>query len=395
MTTRPRSAVWLSALGIGVFQVVGTFGASDNQPERRAVDAVAIALVLVGPAALARRDRWPLVAVAVAAGAADLYIGLGYAFGPVFVSVDVALFGAVQAGHRRSTWALAAAGYAGFVVALLRDPRADPGALHLALVAGWLVMVLALSEVAKGRRERFAEAERAEHEERQRRVSEQRLNLAQELHDVLAHNISLINVQASVALHLMDEQPDRARPALVTIKKASHEALRELRTALDILRDGAAPRAPAPRLTDLPALVAGVRAGGLDVRLDHDGEAPALPAAVELAAYRIVQEALTNVTRHARARTATVRLTFPEGEGAGVFVEVADDGVGGSPEPGNGIVGMRERAQALGGTVEAGPCPDGGFRVAARLPGLEPAAQPPRPPRHAASQPGAQPGAQP
>jgi signal transduction histidine kinase len=394
MGTKSRSAVWLSALGIGLFQVVGSFGAADNQPDRRAIDLLAVVLVLVGPVALAGRDRWPLGAVAATIGSAVVYVGLGYPYGPIFVGVVVALFAAVQAGHRRATWALAAAGFVGFVVAHLLDPRAEggPEVVHLVLVAGWLVVVLAVSEVVRVQRQRAADLERAAHEERQRRIGEQRLRLAQELHDVLAHNISLINVQASVALHLMDEEPEQARPALATIKEASREALHELRTALDLLRRGdgagegrgggggdgggggqAAPRAPEPRLSDLDALVAGVRAGGLDVRVEGGSPPSPLPAAVELAAYRIVQEALTNVTRHARARSATVRLTY----GDGVTVEVLDDGVGGPTDAGNidqgnGILGMRERAAALGGSVEVGPRPGGGFRVAAHLPARQP-----------------------
>jgi signal transduction histidine kinase len=359
--------VWLSALGIALFQVVGTFGAAEDQPERRAINALALVLVLLGPAALARRDRWPLVAVAVALGAANVYVGLGYPYGPIFVSVAIALFHAVQAGQGRSARWLAAAGYAGFVLASLVDPKGVPGTgpHQLALVAGWLVVVLAVAEVVRARRDQAAELERAEREERQRRVGEQRLNLARELHDVLAHNISLINVQASVALHLINEQPDQAGPALANIKVASGEALRELRSALDLLRHGEeAPRAPAPTLADLDTLVAGVRAGGLDVRLEQDGPTP-LPAAVELAAYRIVQEALTNVTRHAHAQVVTVSVSY----GEGTTIEVADDGVGGSAEPGNGISGMRERAGALGGTLHAGPRPEGGFRILAHLPG--------------------------
>jgi signal transduction histidine kinase len=261
---------------------------------------------------------------------------------------------------------VAAAGYVGFVAASFVDPRSrESSAVHLALVAGWLVVVLAVSEVIRIRRDQTAERERAAHDERQRVLSEQRLELAQELHDVLAHNISLINVQASVALHLLDEQPERARPALANIKEASRGSLHELRAALDLLRQGdEAPRSPAPRLDDLDTLVAGVRASGLDVRVERDRETPPLPPAVELAAYRIVQEALTNVTRHAHAHTATVRVAFDNG----VTVEVTDDGRGGPVGLGNGIVGMRERATALGGSVEAGPLPGGGFRVTARLP---------------------------
>ncbi|MGI9023589.1 MAG: sensor histidine kinase [Acidimicrobiales bacterium] len=367
MASRARTPVWLSALGIAAFQVVGTFGASTNQPDRRSIDAVALVLVLLGPAALAVRDRWPRAVVVVSVGAAVVYVGLGYPYGPIFVSVVVALFCAVQAGHRRATWSLAAAGYVAFVVASMLDHRADgeTGLVHLSLVAGWLLVVLAVSGVLRVRRDRAAELERFAHEEQQRRVGEQRLRLAQDLHDVLAHNISLINVQASVALHLLDERPDEARPALTTIKEASREALGELRTALDLLRGGGeVPLAPTPGLADLDALVAGVRAGGLDVRVEHFDPPAPLPPAVELVAYRIVQEALTNVTRHAQASTVTVRI----GYGDGVRLEFTDDGVGGPGVPGNGIVGMRERAAALGGTVEAGPRPGGGFRVAACLP---------------------------
>ena len=372
MGSKGRGSVWASALGIGLFQVIGSFGAADNQPERKAIDALALLLVLAGPAALAFRDRWPLAAAAVAVGAADVYVASGYPYGPIFVSVVVGLFTAVQAGRRRAAWTLATAGYAGFVVAHLVDPRAgSSGLLHLALVAGWLVVVLAVSEVVRTRRDQAAQREQAERDERQRRVDEQRLRLAQDLHDVLAHNISLINVQASVALHLLDDDPEQARPALASIKEVSKDALHELRSALDLLRQGdEAPRSPTPRLADLDALIAGVRAGGLDVRLEQPGTPPPLPASVESAAYRIVQEALTNVTRHAHARTASVRLGYDDG----VTIEVTDDGRGGSAEPGNGIRGMKERAVALGGTVVAGPSPTGGFRVTAHLPATATAA---------------------
>jgi signal transduction histidine kinase len=370
--------VWASALAVGAFAVVGTFGASDNQPDRASVDALAIALVLIGPLALAWRDRWPLVAVAVTMAAADLYVGLGYAYGPIFLAVVVALFAAVQAGRRRETWALAALGYAGFVVAAALDDHADDPVdlAHLGLVAGWLIVVLAVSEVVRSRREQTAQQARAAEDERERLRAEQRLDLAQELHDVLAHNISLINVQASVALHLLDDEPERARPALTEIKAASGEALHELRTALDVLRRGEeAPRAPAPRLTDVDELVAGVRSSGLDVHLSREDHLPGVPAAVELAAYRIVQEALTNVARHAAATAVDVRIAS-DPSGGGLEVEVIDNGTGGEGgedarpvNPGNGIVGMRERAAALGGTVETGPAPTGtGFRVLARLP---------------------------
>ena len=358
--------MWLSAAAIGVFQLVGSFGAAHNQPDRRPMDALAVILVLVGPAALAVRDRWPLLAVGVTLASTAIYVGFGYAYGPIFLSVVVALVGAVLRGHRRSTWALAAAGYVAFVVASVVDPRHDGSVLAPdALVAGWLIGVLAVAELVRSRRDVHAARERATQEERQRRAGEQRLELAQELHDVLAHHISLINVQAGVALHLMDEHPERVAPALTEIKHASREALHELRGALEILRRADdAPRAPAPGLAELDRLVATVAASGLDVRLTADDGRCPLPAAVELAAYRIVQEALTNVSRHAHARSATVRVHVDDG----VTVEITDDGIGGAAEPGNGITGMRRRAAALGGTVEAAPCPGGGFRVVAHLP---------------------------
>jgi signal transduction histidine kinase len=375
MVRRSRSAIWLSALGIGLFQVLGSVGAANNQPDRKGIDALAVVLLLIGPAALAVRDRWPVVAVAVTIAAAELYLGAGYPYGPIFLSVVVALVYAVITGNRQRTWIVAGIGYFGFIAASVLDPRrhSSVASLHFLLVAGWLAGVLATAEVVRVRRDQVIDRRRAAAEEEQRRVGEQRLELAQELHDVLAHNISLINVQASVALHLLDEQPDQARPALTSIKDASHDALQELRTALDVLRRGeAAPRTPAPTLADLPALLDNVRASGLDIDFQQHGEPAPLSATTELAAYRIVQEALTNITRHAHAHHARVRLGYDDG----VRIEVTDDGVGGTAAPGKGITGMRERAEALGGTVEAGPRQHGGFRVTAHLPATARAAAP-------------------
>src|SRR5215207_6274676 len=260
MSRWPGAAIWLSALAVAAFQVAGTVGATQNQPDRKDLDLVAVALLLAGPAALAVRNRWPVPAVAVSMAAAVVSFGLGYAFGPIFVSIVVAVIYASLSGHRQETWVVAAAGYVGLAVALALDPRRVDGLwLKLVLVAGWLIDVLTVAEVVRSRRDTMRQRVRAEEEERQRLLGEQRLGLAQELHDVLAHHISLINVQAGVALHLIDDEPDRARPALAEIKSASREALRELRGALDVLRRGAeAPRAPAPRLAELDRLVATV-----------------------------------------------------------------------------------------------------------------------------------------
>lgn len=366
MVTRWRPFVWLSALVIGVFQLGGSFGAATDQPDRLPLDGLAIVLLLAGPAALAVRDRWPLVAVAVTVLATAGYVWIGYPYGPIFFSLVVAIFVAVQAGYSRATWMVAGTGYVLYVAiaSLFPRPYTETG-LHFLLGAGWLGVVLTVSEIVRVRREQAADRVRFEEEEEERRASEQRLHLAQELHDVLAHHISLINVQASVALHLLDTQPDQVRPALAAIKGASRESLRELRTALDVLRRGEdAPLAPAPRLADLGLLVEGVRAGGLEVRFDHRGPVPPLPASVELAAFRIVQEALTNVTRHARASVVDVSVGYDDG----VSIEVTDDGIGGAPLSGSGITGMHRRAESVGGSLEAGPLPHGGFRVAASLP---------------------------
>ena len=153
-----RTSVWLTALAVGLLQVMGSFGAADRQPDRRSLNAVAIVLLLVGPAALAVRDRWPLVAVAVSMAAADVYVGLGYPYGPIFLSPIVALFLAIQDGHRRAAWALAAAGYAGLIVAYSLDSRSDHSnaLLHFALVAGWLIVVVVVSELVRARREQAA-----------------------------------------------------------------------------------------------------------------------------------------------------------------------------------------------------------------------------------------------
>jgi signal transduction histidine kinase len=211
-------------------------------------------------------------------------------------------------------------------------------------------------------------------EEARRRASEERLRIARDLHDVLAHNISLINVQAGVALHLMGERPEQARTALSAIKQASKDALTELRSVLDILRGGDehAPRAPAPTLARLDDLVSQAAAAGLAVRTEIEGEARPVPSGLDGAAFRVLQEALTNVARHAGPATAIVRLSYGERD---LTVQVDDDGLGPASQGGHatlgsgrGIVGMRERVTALGGELEAGPRPGGGFRVRARLP---------------------------
>ena len=206
-----------------------------------------------------------------------------------------------------------------------------------------------------------------------RKADEERLRIARELHDVLAHNISLINVQSGVALHLIDEQPEQARTALEAINKASADALHEVRSALNVLRGSKEepPRAPTAGLARLDELVSRAAAAGVGVSLEVQGDRRPLPASVDLAAFRIVQESLTNIVRHAAAGSAKVQLTYGNGD---LRLQIDDDGRGPGAQAGggSGIAGMRERATALGGELEAGPQPTGGFRVRARLPLGEP-----------------------
>jgi signal transduction histidine kinase len=218
--------------------------------------------------------------------------------------------------------------------------------------------------------ERRQQEEWARQEELHRQANEDRLRMAQELHDVLGHNLSLISVRAGVALHLMQERPDEARAALEAIRAASKDALAELRTALGILRqDGMeAPRAPAPGIDQLRRLVTDAASSGLSIRMEVCGEVRPVPPAVDLAAFRIGQEAITNVLRHAHAGSARIGVEYQDDA---VVVRVEDTGTAHParvPEAGNGIRGMRARADAVGGSLIAQPRTAGGFEVIAHLP---------------------------
>ncbi|MFD9405887.1 sensor histidine kinase [Streptomyces sp. NPDC059989] len=371
-----RGPAWRSALLVAVLAQVGSGWAAQQQTGRVALDAFARILLLLGPALLLLRHRHP-VAVAYGVSVVTLvYIGAGFPYGPVFISLALACFAAVVAGHRRAAWGAVGLLWAGHLLIghwLYRwlPPAGDgpaPWGQELGITA-WVLAMLAVSELVRVRREQWARerVERAAAE--RRRVGEERLRIARELHDVLAHSISVINVQAGVGLALLDTDPEQARTALTTIKAASKEALGEVRQVLDTLRTpGDAPRAPAPGLDRLPELVEQAAAAGLAVDVAAEGKARTLPPGADLAAFRILQEALTNVVRHSGSRTARIGLAWRPGA---LELRVDDDGpatgsaAGGS---GNGLVGMRERAAALGGTIEAGPRPDGGFRVVARLP---------------------------
>jgi signal transduction histidine kinase len=347
-------------------------------------------LVCVGPLALLAKRSYPRAVLAVVFSATAAYALIGYPGGPIFLSLIIAFGVVVNRGHRAFGIASIVCGWALFLwLPWLIGTGGPPSAANAVELAAWLLTLLAVAEAVRNRRERTAAVRRSRHDQGLREAEEERLRIARELHDVLAHNISLINVQSGVALHLLEQQPEQARTALTVINDASAEALREIRSVLGVLRqvDEQAPRRPAASLECLPELISRSAAAGLDVDVRVDGEPRPLPSDVDLAAYRIVQESLTNVTRHAGTGRAQVSVRYGDSE---LELDVDDEGGGadhagaadsdevgigagaGAARPvagaGNGIVGMRERAIALGGELRAGPRADGGFRVSARLP---------------------------
>jgi signal transduction histidine kinase len=356
-------------IAVAVVQVVGTVFAAARQPDHRPLDLLAFGLLLAGPAALSLRRRAPGVMLPAAAAATVVYVALGYPWGPVLFSLALAIVFSAAAGRRWQTWTVAGACAVALVILFVAS--GDEGAL-IRVVAGtsWLVILVLLGEGARLRGDRVAERRRQQEAREQAARDEYRLALARDIHDVVAHSLSMINVRASVALHLGDRDPDQFRPALEAIKTASKESLDEVRQLLGVLRDDAPLRPTAgPGLLKLPELVDNARRTGLDVRLEQRIGRP-LTGTVQEAAYRIVQEALTNVVRHAGAGRAAVVLEVPaDGPDAGrLTVTVDDDGRGAAGAPaGNGLTGMRERAAALGGTVEFVPL-DPGWRVRAVLP---------------------------
>lgn len=379
------------ATAVGVAQVGGTYAAAMHHSSR-SISPGGFVLLALGPAALVARRRFPVAVLAATYVTTLWYATSPNPGGPIWDALIVAFGTAIYYRKRAAAIGFLVAGYAGALWGpeVVSGQRGPTAMFALALALG-LAALLAASEGIRLRRQRAAAIERSREDDARRRASEERLRIARDVHDVVAHSISVINVQANTALHLMDRQPDRARLALSNINEVSKQALAELRSVLGVLRDVAedVPRAPSPTLAGLDGLLARAAGAGLAVRVDRAGEPVPLPAGVELAAYRIIQEALTNAARHSGGSTANVHIAFdgrqPEGHGPEkhgpdqhgpdqhrLVVQVDDDGAARAPlrasQAGNGIIGMRERVQALGGELQAGPRPGGGFRVRASLP---------------------------
>ncbi|NEW53120.1 histidine kinase [Nocardia cyriacigeorgica] len=457
---------WGVALVVALVQVFGGRGANFGQTGVRSLDALGYALLLVGPVALLFRRYEPLPVLFVTLAACVTYLSLDYGYGPIFLSLVIAFLTAATRGSRWWTYPLVPLGYLAMVwplPALLGRPT---GVWQIFGLMAWLAVLVGIAEgirqrqsVLEARRQRAEAARRDEEAQRRRQASEERLAIARELHDVLAHSLSLINVQASVALELFDRKPEQAASALAAIKGASKDALAEVHTLLHTIRTGnpvggeaidaepeslsdpterarrgrrrrararrrstemrraarraqatgasteaapqrgdkptsdaemaptepqpAAPRTPAPTIADLDELLHRIREAGLTVHTRVLGTVTPLPSVIDVAAARIIQESLTNVVRHAPGADATVTVRYTPDS-----VDFTIDNTRPTSAPvrtgttgGNGIIGMRERAHALGGALTAGPRPSGGFRVAARLPVRAVSAERPEPRR--------------
>ncbi|MGW0828424.1 sensor histidine kinase [Streptomyces sp. NPDC002845] len=395
MSTLNRARTWLkahplaldAALAAGALacMVAGSF--VDPEAEHgskwgaRTPETLSIVLMTLAATALVFRRRSPMMVLAVTSTLSLVELVTGDPRAPVAMSVVIALYTVASATDRPTTWRVGLLTMGVLTgVAMLAGTLPWYAQENLGIFA-WTGMAAAAGDAVRSRRafvdairERAERAERTREEEARRRVAEERLRIARDLHDVVAHHIALVNVQAGVAAHVMDRRPDQAKEALAHVREASRSALGELRATVGLLRqsgDPEAPTEPAPGLERLDELVGTFRSAGLPVEVARSDHGTALPAAVDLAAYRIIQEALTNVRKHAgleaKAEVSVVRV------GPNVEITVLDNGSGdhdASPQDsgGHGLLGMRERVTALGGSCASGPRYGGGFRVHAILP---------------------------
>jgi signal transduction histidine kinase len=391
-STSLRLPTWaqdlLVALFITVMQVQGTVSRTHEDSAavvRPLADLgqLGYLLLIVGGVVVAVRRRWPVVVFAVTAVASVVYYALDFPDGPGWLGLFVAIYTLTALGDGRRSLVTAGVGIAALTICWLIaaadiEPRAAIGWVFFRIGAS--VMSAALGESVRSRRVIATEAvaradlvERTREQETRARVNEERLRIAREVHDTVAHAIAIINVQAGVTAHVLDKRPDRARGALEAIEQTSSQALQEMRAILGVLRDANDGRAPHPGLGQIGELAAKAREAGLDVDLQVTPSLPPVPSAVGTALYRILQESITNVIRHVGPTRITVELDHG---GDTVEIRVTDDGPRQRPraeesalhQPGSGILGMRERCQLLGGELDAGPRADRGFAVTARLP---------------------------
>jgi signal transduction histidine kinase len=342
--------------------------------------AGAYLLVVVASLVLIGRNRFPLTVLAVSTASVLGYTLLGYVNGAALIAPAVAVYAVATNLPVKQALAASAAALAVLWPATAALNPFDSTTGGPVVVIPVLFAATCLGGIAVSNRRAFVASIQARaDDEARRRIDEERLRIARELHDVVAHTMSTINVQASAAATVLKDRPDAAAEALAAIRMASKNGLRELRAILNVLRqaDDADPTAPVPGLAQLDALIAGASQAGLPTTLTVTGKPVPLPAGVDLTAYRIIQESLTNAIRHAGPAKATVTLTY---NGGRLLIQVADTGRGApslaardvtggdQPHTGHGIVGMRERAATTGGTLQAGPASGGGFTVTATLP---------------------------
>jgi signal transduction histidine kinase len=360
-----RIGVGDAAIAAGVAVILLITGLTGEHP---GAAPVGYPLLAAGGLALAARRRAP-VAVLVATGLCALGCQAA-GFDVPAVAYLIAVYGAVRAGHRLITVAVSVVMLGVLPLAVLTAGVSGAGEAFAqardVLELAWLIAAGAAGEALRQAERRAEEAERTREENALRRAGEERLHIARELHDSLTHQISVIKVQAEAAVHLARKRGEEVPEALLVIRDAGRDAARELRATLEALRDD--DRNPPRGLDHVPDLVRRARSSGLDATLTVGGDRGDLPAAVDRTAYRIVQEALTNVARHAAAASAQVRIDYRPGT---VAIEVDDDGTAtpdAAPVPGVGLLGMRERVTALGGRLRAEPRREGGFTVRAELP---------------------------
>jgi len=356
---------WTIAVGAAAILLIA--GLSGHHPGT-GVELLGGVLLTAGGLALVARRRAPVVVLVVSGLCAVGYQAAG--FDILAIAYLVAVYAAVRAGHRTATVVASVLMLAALPLAAMVSGRYDTGQAFAearsVLEIAWLIAAGAAGEALRQAERRADEAERTREESALRRADEERLHIARELHDSLTHQISVIKVQAEAAVHLAQKRREPVPEVLLVIRDAGREAARELRATLEALRDD--DRNPPHGLDHVPDLIQRARAAGLDASLTVEGERAPVPATVDRTAYRIVQESLTNVTRHAAAGSASVRIVYRPGS---LVIQVDDDGAatpGSTPSPGIGLRGMRERVTALGGRLRAGPRGKGGFAVHVELP---------------------------